>query len=155
MQVRHYMPAAAAVTHPDEPVVAAARLMRQRSIGALPVCEDDGTLAGMLTDRDIVVRCVSAGDDPQTATVRGIMSRDPVTIEADADAHRDDRHARRAGAQAARDRGRQARGCPLDRRHRPLRQVGHGVRAGAVRHHSECLQAVKRRTPAFSSGRRL
>lgn len=87
MQVRHYMTAAAAVTHPDEPVVAAARLMRQRSIGALPVCEDDGTLAGMLTDRDIVVRCVSAGDDPQTATVRGIMSRDPVTIEADADVH--------------------------------------------------------------------
>lgn len=85
MQVRHYMTAAAAVTHPDEPVVAAARLMRQRSIGALPVCEDDGTLAGMLTDRDIVVRCISAGDDPQTATVRGIMSRDPVTIEADAD----------------------------------------------------------------------
>ena len=85
MQVRHYMTAAAAVTHPDEPVVAAARLMRQRSIGALPVCEDDGTLAGMLTDRDIVVRCVSAGDDPQTATVRGIMSRDPVTIEADAE----------------------------------------------------------------------
>ncbi len=85
MQVRHYMTAAAAVTHPDEPVVAAARLMRQRSIGALPVCEDDGTLAGMLTDRDIVVRCVSAGDDPQTATVRGIMSRDPVTVAADAD----------------------------------------------------------------------
>lgn len=85
MQVRHYMTAAAAVTHPDEPVVAAARLMRQRSIGALPVCEDDGTLAGMLTDRDIVVRCVSAGDDPQTATVRGIMSHDPVTVEADAD----------------------------------------------------------------------
>ena len=85
MQVRHYMTAAAAVTHPDEPVVAAARLMRQRSIGALPVCEDDGTLAGMLTDRDIVVRCVSAGDDPQTVTVRGIMSRDPVTVEADAD----------------------------------------------------------------------
>lgn len=80
-----YSRSGAAVTHPDEPVVAAARLMRQRSIGALPVCEDDGTLAGMLTDRDIVVRCVSAGDDPQTATVRGIMSRDPVTIEADAD----------------------------------------------------------------------
>ena len=76
MQVRHYMTAVAAVTHPDEPVVAAARLMRQRSIGALPVCEDDGTLAGMLTDR---------GDDPQTATVRGIMSRDPVTVAADAD----------------------------------------------------------------------
>lgn len=41
MQVRHYMTTAAAVTHPDEPVVAAARLMRQRGIGALPVCEDE------------------------------------------------------------------------------------------------------------------
>ena len=30
MQARHYMPAAAAVTHPDEPAVAAARLMRRR-----------------------------------------------------------------------------------------------------------------------------
>ena len=60
MQVRNSMTGAAAVTHPDEPVVAAARLMRMRGIGALPVCEDDGTLAGMLTDRDIVVRCVSS-----------------------------------------------------------------------------------------------
>ena len=69
MQVRNYMTGAAAVTHPDEPVVAAARLMRMRGIGALPVCEDDGTLAGMLTDRDIV-------------------SRDPVTVEAGADIRR-------------------------------------------------------------------
>ena len=82
MQVRNYMTGAAAVTHPDEPVVAAARLMR------MPVCEDDGTLAGMLTDRDIVVRCVSSGDDPGAVTVRSIMSRDPVTVEAGADIRR-------------------------------------------------------------------
>ena len=88
MQVRNYMTGAAAVTHPDEPVVAAARLMRMRGIGALPVCEDDGTLAGMLTDRDIVVRCVSSGDDPGAVTVRSIMSRDPVTVEAGADIRR-------------------------------------------------------------------
>ena len=67
---------------------AAARLMRMRGIGALPVCEDDGTLAGMLTDRDIVVRCVSSGDDPGAVTVRSIMSRDPVTVEAGADIRR-------------------------------------------------------------------
>ena len=59
-----------------------------RGIGALPVCEDDGTLAGMLTDRDIVVRCVSSGDDPGAVTVRSIMSRDPVTVEAGADIRR-------------------------------------------------------------------
>lgn len=88
MQVRNYMTGAAAVTHPDEPVVAAARLMRMRGIGALPVCEDDGTLAGMLTDRDIVVRCVSSGGDPGAVTVRSIMSRDPVTVEAGADIRR-------------------------------------------------------------------
>ena len=88
MQVRNYMTGAAAVTHPDEPVVAAARLMRMRGIGALPVCEDDGTLAGMLTDRDIVVRCVSSGDDPGAVTVGSIMSRDPVTVEAGADIRR-------------------------------------------------------------------
>ena len=76
------------MTHPDEPVVAAARLMRMRGIGALPVCEDDGTLSGMLTDRDIVVRCVSSGGDPGAVTVRSIMSRDPVTVEAGADIRR-------------------------------------------------------------------
>ena len=61
MQVRNYMTGAAAVTHPDEPVVAAARLMRMRGSGALPVCD---------------------------VTVRSIMSRDPVTVEAGADIRR-------------------------------------------------------------------
>lgn len=45
-------------------------------------------LAGMLTDRDIVVRCVSSGGDPGAVTVRSIMSRDPVTVEAGADIRR-------------------------------------------------------------------
>ena len=39
----------------------------------------------MLTDRDIVVRCISSGGDPGAVTVRSIMSRDPVTVEAGAD----------------------------------------------------------------------
>ena len=83
MQVRHYMTAAAAVTHPDEPVVAAARLMRQRSIGALPVCSRDGRLRGMVTDRDIVVRCVAAGDDPERTRVAEIMTRRVLAAEPD------------------------------------------------------------------------
>ena len=83
MQVRHYMTAAAAVTHPDEPVVAAARLMRQRSIGALPVCSQDGRLRGMVTDRDIVVRCVAAGDDPERTRVAEIMTRRVLAAEPD------------------------------------------------------------------------
>ena len=64
--------------------------LRRRSFRPKGVvsCEDDGTLAGMLTDRDIVVRCVSSGDDPGAVTVRSIMSRDPVTVEAGADIRR-------------------------------------------------------------------
>ena len=84
MQVRNYMTGAAAVTHPDEPVVAAARLMRMRGIGALPVCEDDGTLAGMLTDRDIVVRAVASGAGPE-ARVLDVLSRDALVVRADDD----------------------------------------------------------------------
>ena len=85
MQVRHYMTAAAAVTHPDEPVVAAARLMRQRSIGALPVCSRDGRLRGMVTDRDIVLRCVAAEEDPAQTMVRDIMTRSCAAVSPHAD----------------------------------------------------------------------
>lgn len=58
---------------PNETVQAAARKMDELNVGALPVC--DGTkLVGMITDRDIVVRAVSAGMDPNSSTVRSIAS---------------------------------------------------------------------------------
>ena len=46
-----------------EPVIAAARLLKRMNLGALPVT-DGGKLAGMLTDRDIVLRCVASGGTP-------------------------------------------------------------------------------------------
>ena len=58
-----------------EPVTAAARLLKSKNIGALPVCGEDGKLHGMLTDRDIVVRCVACGEDPARLKVEDIMSR--------------------------------------------------------------------------------
>ena len=66
----------------------AASVMADLDVGALPICGEDGKLKGMLTDRDIVVRCVSSGGDPGAVTVRSIMSRDPVTVEAGADIRR-------------------------------------------------------------------
>lgn len=59
----------------DEPVAAAARLLMRRNLGALPVCGADGQLRGMVTDRDIVLRCVAAGDDPRSTRISEIMSR--------------------------------------------------------------------------------
>ena len=62
-----------------EPVIAAARLLKRMNLGALPVTDDKGKLKGMLTDRDIVLRCVAAGADPKTLEIREIMSRGVVT----------------------------------------------------------------------------
>lgn len=64
---------------PDEPVSAAARLLKRRNIGALPVCDESGKLQGMLTDRDIVTRCVALDSDPQTVKVGEVMSRGIIT----------------------------------------------------------------------------
>ena len=63
----------------DEPVSAAAKLLKQTNVGSLPVCDDKGRLRGMLTDRDIVLRCVAAGADPSRTRVSEIMSRGIVT----------------------------------------------------------------------------
>ena len=62
-----------------EPVIAAARLLKRMNLGALPVTDDKGKLKGMLTDRDIVLRCVAAGADPRTLEIGEIMTRGVVT----------------------------------------------------------------------------
>ena len=46
-----------------EPVIAAARLLKRLNLGALPVTGRGGALTGMITDRDIAVRCVASGAD--------------------------------------------------------------------------------------------
>lgn len=63
----------AATLAPNETVQAAAKMMDELNVGALPVC-DGTTLVGMVTDRDIVVRAVSAGMDPSSSPVRSISS---------------------------------------------------------------------------------
>ena len=65
----------------DEPVSAAARLLKNHNIGAIPVCGKDGQLRGMVTDRDIVLRCVAGNSDPQTTPVKEIMSRGIITAQ--------------------------------------------------------------------------
>jgi CBS domain-containing protein len=65
---------------PDEPASLAARLLFRHNIGAVPVCTEDGRLRGIVTDRDIVLRCVAAENDPETTPVREIMSRSLITV---------------------------------------------------------------------------
>ena len=64
----------------NEPVTAAARLLKQYNIGSVPVCGSKGDLKGMITDRDIAVRCVAPGLSPADTKVSDIMTRGAVTI---------------------------------------------------------------------------
>jgi CBS domain-containing protein len=64
---------------PDESVSLAARLLSRHNIGALPVCSPDGRLRGIVTDRDIVLRCVAGENDPERTPVREIMTRGVLT----------------------------------------------------------------------------
>jgi CBS domain-containing protein len=78
--VADVMSAPIAVTE-DLAVVAAARLMRDARVGALPVVEG-GRLVGVLTDRDIVVRAVAEEADPQSLSVGDIASFASVRVRA-------------------------------------------------------------------------
>jgi CBS domain-containing protein len=68
----------------DRPAAEAAKLMEQADAGMIPVM-DNGDLLGTVTDRDIAIRLVAEGKDPQATPVREIASTSIVTIEPDRD----------------------------------------------------------------------
>ncbi|MBA9004339.1 CBS domain-containing protein [Thermomonospora cellulosilytica] len=63
----------------------AAQMMRELDVGALPICGDDDRLHGIITDRDIVVKCVAAGRDPSKVTAGDLAQGTPRWVDADAD----------------------------------------------------------------------
>ena len=69
----------------DDTISDAAQKMRDLDVGALPICGDDNRLAGMITDRDIVVNCVAEGMDTTQVKVRDYAGDEVVTIGADDD----------------------------------------------------------------------
>ncbi len=68
----------------DATAADAAQQMASQGVGALPVCRTDGHLAGMVTDRDLVVKVLAAGKTPNSVTVGDLADQDEVvTIGAD------------------------------------------------------------------------
>jgi CBS domain-containing protein len=67
----------------DETLLAAAKKMKELDVGALPICGNDDRLKGMLTDRDIVIKCVAEGKDPDSVKAGEFGEGKPVTIGAD------------------------------------------------------------------------
>jgi CBS domain-containing protein len=64
----------------DKPAAYAARMMRDEDVGIAPIVEGD-RLVGVLTDRDIAVRVVAEGLDPDRVKVAEVASRDVVTLD--------------------------------------------------------------------------
>jgi CBS domain-containing protein len=64
----------------DKPVAYAAKMMRDEDVGLAPIVEGD-RLVGTLTDRDIAIRIVAEGKDPEATKVRDVASTDLVTID--------------------------------------------------------------------------
>lgn len=81
MTVQDMINPVAVTVSPEESTLFAARLMSRYNIGALPVVSASGKLQGILTDRDITLRCVAAGSDPAETPVSHIMSRRLVTVD--------------------------------------------------------------------------
>ena len=84
------MPSARDVMTPDarcigenQTLAEAARLMAELEIGSLPICGEDDRLKGMLTDRDIVVKGLAKGKDPNSTKAGEFGGVEVVTIGAD------------------------------------------------------------------------
>ena len=77
MQVNELMTQNAECIRPDATLQQAAQRMKTLDVGSLPVCDDD-RLVGLVTDRDIVIRCVSEGHDPRSDRVRDAMTPEIV-----------------------------------------------------------------------------
>jgi CBS domain-containing protein len=70
---------------PTDTLAMAAATMRDLHVGSLPVLGTGGELQGIITDRDIVVRCVADGFDPATTTAEELVRSEPITVDAGAE----------------------------------------------------------------------
>lgn len=85
MKVSDLMSTNVVTVPPEFSAADAARTMERSDIGLVPVCSSDGRIQGILTDRDIVTRCVAARIDPKQAKVQDLMTRGVISVTPDED----------------------------------------------------------------------
>lgn len=85
MQVKDLMNPSVITIEPGSSAALAARLISRHNVGALLVCGEDRRLRGVVTDRDIVLRCIAAEEDPAQTPVRDIMTRGCATVSPEDD----------------------------------------------------------------------
>lgn len=84
MKLSEIMKSDASCVAPGDTIQDAARQMKEKNIGFLPVCDDSDKVLGTLTDRDITIRVVAAGK-PLSTRVEDVMSRDVIAARPDDD----------------------------------------------------------------------
>ena len=85
MIIREIMTNTVIPIDPDETVDVAARTLTHYNIGALPVCNKSGKLCGMLTDRDLVTRCLANDRNPANTKIKDIMTTRVISAQPDMD----------------------------------------------------------------------
>lgn len=86
MKLRDIMTKSVIRIDPEESVAVAARTLAHYNIGVLPVCGGDGRICGLVTDRDLVTRCLASGRSPASMTVREVMTGNVISAQPDMDA---------------------------------------------------------------------
>ncbi len=85
MKVREVMTQNVIRIRPEETVSVAARTLAHYNIGALPVCGLDGKLYGLVTDRDLVTRCLASDRRPEETKVREVMTGRVLSVGPETD----------------------------------------------------------------------
>ena len=74
MKLQDIMTKEVIAVSPDTSVLDAAQIMKDKNIGAVPICTDDMNVEGIITDRDIVLRVVCAEKDAKTTKCKDVMT---------------------------------------------------------------------------------
>ncbi len=74
MKVKDIMTKDVAYINSGSKVIEAAKMMQQHNVGSIPVCDQNNSLVGIITDRDIVLRNIAMGKNPANTSVNDVMS---------------------------------------------------------------------------------
>ena len=76
---------------PEDTVASVARLMKENDIGPVPIVENQKSkrLVGIVTDRDLALKVVAEGRDPETTPVKQVMTTSVITCRGDDDIFRE------------------------------------------------------------------
>jgi CBS domain-containing protein len=80
---REVMTGGAECVDVNDSITDAAKRLKELDVGAMPICGEDNRLKGMLTDRDIVIKVIAEGKDPNSTKAGELGEGKPVTIGAD------------------------------------------------------------------------